>query len=255
VFGGAGSIGSAVARQMVAEGAEVFVTGRHKDKLEAVAKDIASGGGRAHAAVVDAEDAAAVGTFLGRVAQQAGRLDIVFNAMGPNAADYANGVPAVGLTLDQYMLPLTSLVKSQFITAQAAARVMTRQKSGVIIFITGSPARGHVPGATAIGTAFGAIETFMENLAVEVSPEGVRAVCLRTTANQDTKVIQESMELMARHMGQTKDQVAAMMSGFNFLKTPAKVADTAHAVAFLASDQARLMTGTVVNSSAGAALD
>jgi len=45
------------------------------------------------------------------------------------------------------------------------------------------------------------------------------------------------------------------MAGFNFLKTPANIADTAKLAAFLASDQARLMTGTVVNSSAGAALD
>lgn len=73
---------------------------------------------------------------------------------------------------------------------------MVKQRSGVIIFLTGSPARGHVEGATAIGAAFGAIETLMENLAVEVSPAGVRAVCLRTTANTDSRSIQQTMDLI-----------------------------------------------------------
>jgi hypothetical protein len=56
------------------------------------------------------------------------------------------------------MVPLTTIVKSQFITARAAARQTVKQRSGVIIFVTGSPVRGHMEGATAIGAAFGAID-------------------------------------------------------------------------------------------------
>ena len=63
------------------------------------------------------------------------------------------------------------------------------------------------------------------------------------------------MEFMTGQMNITKEQAVAQIAGFNFLKTPASIADTAKLAAFLASDQARLMTGTVVNSSAGAALD
>jgi len=132
---------------------------------------------------------------------------------------------------------------------------MVKQRSGVIIFLTGSPARGHVEGATAIGTAFGAIETFMENLAFEVSPTGVRSVCLRTTANIDSRSIQQTMDALAAKTGATKDQLTAGIAGLNFLKLPAGISDTAKAAAFLASDRARLFTGTVVNSTAGAALD
>jgi 3-oxoacyl-[acyl-carrier protein] reductase len=71
---------------------------------------------------------------------------------------------------------------------------MVKQRSGVIIFVTGSRARGHVPGATAIGAAFGAIENLTENLAVEVSPFGVRVVCVRTLANIDSRTIQDRFE-------------------------------------------------------------
>jgi 3-oxoacyl-[acyl-carrier protein] reductase len=63
------------------------------------------------------------------------------------------------------------------------------------------------------------------------------------------------VEAQASQMNISKEQAVAMMAGFNFLKVPAKVADTAKLAAFLASDHARLMTGTVVNSTAGAALD
>jgi len=75
------------------------------------------------------------------------------------------------------------MVKSRFITARAAARQMVKQRSGVIVLVTGSPARAHSPGVTGIGAAFGAMETLTENLAFEVSPFRVRVACLRTLAN------------------------------------------------------------------------
>jgi 3-oxoacyl-[acyl-carrier protein] reductase len=116
---------------------------------------------------------------------------------------------------------------------------------------TGSTARGHVAGGTSLGIAFGAIETLMENLAFEVSPKGVRVVCLRMTANVDSNAIRNT----ARAMKLSEEQFSTMLANLNFLKTPAKIADTAKAVAMIASDRFRLLTGTVVNSSAGAALD
>jgi NAD(P)-dependent dehydrogenase (short-subunit alcohol dehydrogenase family) len=255
VFGAGGSIGGAVAKQFAAEGAEVFVSGRTRGSVDAVAREINAGEGHAHAAVVDALDEAAVEEYLDGIARQTGRLDVVFNAVGPAAREYGNGKHAVDLTVEEYMVPLTRIVKSQFITARAAARRMVPQKSGVIIFLTGSPARGHVAGGTAIGTAFGAIETFMENLAFEISPAGVRSVCLRTTANTDSRAIQQTMDIFAAESGASREQLIAGIANLNFLKVPASVADTAKAAAFLASDRARLFTGTVVNSTAGAALD
>ncbi len=255
VFGAGGSIGAAVAREFAAEGAEVFLAGRTKSNVEAVARQISTDGGRARAAVIDAADDAAVDEYLDGIVKHAGSIDVVFNAVGPLAQEYGNGKNAVDLTIEEFMVPLTTVVKSQFITARAAARRMVEQHSGVIIFLTGSPARGHVAGATAIGAAYGAIESFTENLAVEISPAGVRAVCLRTTANADSRTIQDTMDAMVSRMNITRDQAIARIADLNFLKVPAGVSDTAKAAAFLASDRARMMTGTVVNSTAGAAAD
>jgi NAD(P)-dependent dehydrogenase (short-subunit alcohol dehydrogenase family) len=255
VFGAGGSIGAAVAMEFAAEGARVFLAGRTKASLEAVAERITSAGGETQTTVVDALDDAAVNRYLDDVAKRTGKIDVVVDLTGPLANEYGNGKVAVELPVDEFMAPLTTIVKSHFITARAAARHMINQRSGVIIFVTGSPARPHVPGATAIGAAFGAIENLTGNLAFEVSPLGVRVVCLRTVANVDSRPIQDTMEFVSRRMNITKEQAIGQVALSNFLKVPATVQDTANAAVLIASDRARMLTGTVVNASAGAALD
>jgi NAD(P)-dependent dehydrogenase (short-subunit alcohol dehydrogenase family) len=255
VFGAGGSIGAAVAKEFAAEGARVFLAGRTKPSLEAVATQIAATGGVVSTTVVDALDDTGVNRYLDDVANQTGKIDILVDLTGPLASEYGNGKVAVELPVDEFMAPLEKVVKSHFITARAAARHMIKQKSGVIIFVTGSPARPHVPGATAIGAAFGAIENLTGNLAFEVSPMGVRVVCLRTVANVDSRPIQDTMEFVASRMNITKEQAIGQVALSNFLKVPATVQDTANAAVLIASDRARMMTGTVVNASAGAALD
>src|SRR6266851_245737 len=255
IFGAGGSIGAAVAKEFAAEGAQVFLVGRTKPNLEDVAKQINASGGAAQAAVLDTLDDAAVNRYIDGIVAQTGKIDIVLDVTGPLAKEYGNGKTAVDLPVEEFMVPLSTMVRSRFITARAAARHMMKQHSGVIIFVTGSPARGHVPGATAIGAAFGAIENLTENLAFEVSPSGVRVVCLRTLANVDSRSIQDTMEFVAGQLNITKDQAMAQISQSTFLKVPATVQDTANAAVLLASDHARMLTGTVVNATAGAALD
>ena len=193
VFGAGGSLGAAVAREFAAEGADLYLSGRTRSTVDAVFKQITADGGRAQAEVIDALDDAAVNAYLDKVVRQAGTIDIVYNATGPLASEYSNGGLALDLTVDQFMLPTTTIVRSNFITARGGARHMVNQRSGVILFVTGSPARGHVRGATAIGAAFGALENLTENLAIEVGPLGVRVICLRTLANLDSRTIMDSM--------------------------------------------------------------
>ena len=255
IFGAGGSIGAAVAKEFAAEGADVYLAGRSKPKVDAVAREISANGGRAHVAVVDVTDPLAVEAYLDTVTSEAGGIDAVFNAAGPPPADYGNGKLGVELSPEEFSVPFAQMVRPQFITARAAARRMTERGTGVILFQSGSPARGHVNGGVAIGTAFGAIETLAENLAFEVSPLGVRVLCLRTTANADSVVIGQTLDILSEKMGISRDEMEARLAGLNFLKISASVRDTARALAFLASDRARTFTGTVVNASAGAALD
>jgi NAD(P)-dependent dehydrogenase (short-subunit alcohol dehydrogenase family) len=220
-----------------------------------VAKRVTNEGGLAHAVAIDTLDEDAVNQYIDGIVNQTGKVDIILEAAGPVAREYGNGKNAIHLPIEEFMVPLTTMVKSRFITARAAARHMIKQHSGVIIFVTGSPARPHVPGATAIGAAFGAIENLTGNLAFEVSPLGVRVVCIRALANIDSRSIQDTMDFLAGQLKITKDQAMAQIAQSNFLKVPATVQDTANAAVLVASDHARMMTGTVVNATAGAALD
>jgi len=255
VFGAGGSIGSAVAKEFAAEGAEVFLAGRTKSNVEEIARQITATGGKAQAAALDVFDDSTVIEYVDGVVKLTGKIDIVLDASGPLAKEYGNTKLAVDLPVDQFMVPLQTMLKSRFITARAAARQMIKQHSGVIILVTGSPARPHVPGATAIGAAFAAMENLTQNLAFEVSPSGVRVVCLRTTANVDSRSIQDTMTLVAGQLNITEDQAMEQIAQYNFLKVAATVQDTANAAVLIASDRARMMTGTVVNATAGAALD
>ena len=255
VFGAGGSIGAAVAKEFAAEGAEVFLAGRTKATVEEVAKEIVATGGRAQTVAIDSTDDAAVNQFIDNIVKEAGKIDIAIDFAGPLAKEYGNGRMAVDLPIEEFMVPLTTMVRSRFISARAAARQMIKQHSGVIIFVTGSPARPHVPGATAIGAAFGAMENLAANLAFEVSPFGVRVVCLRTVANIDSRSIQDTMDVVAGQLNITKDQAMAQIAQSNFLRVAATVQDTANAAVLIASARARMLTGTVVNATAGAALD
>lgn len=119
---------------------------------------------------------------------------------------HGNGKVAVELAVEKFMAPLATIVRSRFITARAAARRMIAQKSGAIVFVMGRAARPRAPGATAIGTAFGAIENLTGNLAFEVSPIRVRVVCLQTVADIDSRSIQDTMDFVACRLNITKEQ-------------------------------------------------
>jgi NAD(P)-dependent dehydrogenase (short-subunit alcohol dehydrogenase family) len=251
VFGAGGSIGTAVATAFVSEGAEVFLSGRNGGGLEALEKEIASAGGRAHSKVVDALDDDAVQDYLQAVAGRAGRIDIALNATGPRVSEYGNGKHAVDLSVEEFAVPVNTVLKSQFITARGAARHMVTQGDGVIILLTGSPAKPHLPGTTAIGAAFGAVETLTRTMAIELGPAGVRVVCLRTAANPDSRTIQETADLL----GNMRDAVFEGLAASTMLRVSPTTADTARAAVALAGDRLKMMTGTVLNASAGAVPD
>lgn len=71
---------------------------------------IESAGGKADASVVDALNDDAVAKYVEQVAAKAGGIDIEFNAVGPNPRDYGNGKPAVDVTIDEYMVALSTIL-------------------------------------------------------------------------------------------------------------------------------------------------
>jgi enoyl-[acyl-carrier-protein] reductase (NADH) len=131
---------------------------------------------------------------------------------------------------------------------------MVRQHQGVILFLTAVPAvRG--PGTSAIGSAFGAMESLLRCLTVELGPEGVRVVGIRSGPMVETRTIQQSFEHVAHQLSVDKEQVVAMQEQASPLRSSPTVADTARLAAFLASDWARALTGVIVNGSSGRVTD
>jgi 3-oxoacyl-[acyl-carrier protein] reductase len=255
VFGAGGSIGSAVARELASAGAELFLAGRTAGSVAETARQIGAAGGQAYPQTLDTLDHAAVDAFVGSVVERAGSVDIAMNATGPRIIEYGNGKSSVDLSTDEFMVAVDSVLRSNFNTARAAARHMSKQGAGVIIFLTGSPARPHGPGTTAIGAAFGALENLTRTMAIELGPAGVRVVCLRTAANPDSRTIQETADAVSAMANITKEQMLDSLADATLLKASPTTSDTAKTAAFLASDHARTLTGTVLNASAGACTD
>ncbi len=79
IYGAGGAIGGAVARAFAREGARVFLAGRNRETLEAVATDIRATGGSAEVTVVEALNERAVDEHARAVAVQAGSIDVSFN--------------------------------------------------------------------------------------------------------------------------------------------------------------------------------
>jgi 3-oxoacyl-[acyl-carrier protein] reductase len=183
IYGGGGSIGGAVARAFGREGARVFLAGRTQAKLDAVAEDIRSEGGKAETAEVDALDEKAVDEHADGVAAAAGSLDVSFNLITHPAV---HGTPLAEMEVDDFMSSVVTALRSSFITSRAAARHMVRQKSGVILTFGGSgdPMRDYYIGGTQV--AFEALEVLRKQLAVELGKQRIRTLTLRTSGVPET---------------------------------------------------------------------
>ncbi|WP_290060431.1 SDR family NAD(P)-dependent oxidoreductase [Amycolatopsis solani] len=241
VYGAAGRIGSAVAAAFAGEGATVFLAGRTLSRLEEVAGRIRAKGGAAETAEVDALDERAVDEHADAVAARGG-LHVSFNLI---AHGDVQGTPLVDMALADYERPVLTAVRTQFLTARAAARHMTEQRSGVILLFggAGDPVREFPVGGLQV--AFHALEAMRRQLAAELGPRGIRTVTLRTGGIPEV--------LPAEFPG--RDKIEASIVGQTMLGRAATLADIGAVAAFVASDRARTMTASTVNVSCGALVD
>jgi len=254
IFGAGGEVGAGVAKEFVHQGARVHLSGRTGAHLQTLADAISDEGGVADATELDALDEAAVNDYLDKVVAAEGQVDVVFNAMGPQAAEYGNATSTMDLAVEKFMLPISTIVASQFITARSAARHMLRQGAGAVIFLSATPSRG-APNTSAIGAAYGALESMTRSLAVDLSPRGVRVVCVRSMGMAETRVMQQTYELGGNAMGVPKETVAEVVTSRALLGRSPSLVETAKLISFLASDEAGAITGAIVNSSCGQVLD
>lgn len=240
IYGAGGSIGGAVARAFAREGARVFLTGRTQAKLDRLAADIRAMGGLAESAVVNALDARAVDAFVDGVAEKTGRVDISFNLI--DVGDVQQ--PLMEISLDDFLQPITTAMRSHFITSRAAARHMIARREGVILAFGGDGPQT-LPGLGGFKIALDAIEGLRRQWACELGAYGIRVVTLKTGGIPESI----SPEFAEREV------ITASIEQETLLRRAATLSDVGNVAAFVASDLARSMTSTEVNISCGALVD
>lgn len=250
LYGAGGAVGSAVARAFAREGAKLFLTGRHVASVESVAKDIAPAGGHTETAEVDALDERAIDRHLQSVIDKAGRVDVSFNAIGiPNTM--LQGVPLAELPVEQFSLPIETYTRSYFLTARLAARRMVAKRSGVIMTVTSIPSRTGISLMGGVGPAMSAVEALTRDLSAELAPHGIRVVGLRPQGMPESGTIKEVFGLHAKAWGVSWEQFHELIAGRTHARRLTTLAEMANTAAFMASDEASGLTGTVINMSLG----
>ncbi|AYY15216.1 SDR family oxidoreductase [Actinobacteria bacterium YIM 96077] len=239
IYGAAGAIGGAIARAFAREGASVYLGGRTRDKLEPLADGIRAKGGMADVGTVDVTDEEAVNAYVDAIAAQAGHVDISVNVIG--LGDVQQPLPEISVA--DFLQPVTTAVRTHFLTTKAASRHMMRQRSGVVLAFGGAGATT-MPGLGGFVVALDAIESLRRQWACDLGPYGIRVVTLKSAGIPET--IPEDFP--------NRDQIVAGLPPA-LLGERATLEDVGNVAAFVASDRARSLTATAVNMSAGAMMD
>jgi NAD(P)-dependent dehydrogenase (short-subunit alcohol dehydrogenase family) len=220
VTGAGRGIGRASALALARAGAGVIAVARTEADLASLSAEAGSG-------ITPWVDDVLSPAFYQRI-EALDRLDILMNNAGGNRP-----MPMVEVDDDTLDHLIGLNIRSAYKVAQAAARVMQRQKSGVIVNM--SSQMGHVgaPRRTVYCMSKHAIEGLTKAMAVELAPDGIRVVAVAPT-----------FVLTPMTEGMFADPAfRTMVMDMIPLRQLATPEDVAAAVVFLASDEARMITG------------
>ncbi len=251
VFCASGTISSAVARAFHAAGATVVLTARRPAEAERLRLEL----GLADPIYpVDVLDESSVTTVLTEVYRVYGRLDSVFNGVGPRAQQAGYGQLATELTLPAFRSAFDLIVGGQFVTGRAAARVWAASgTTGTLVLLSSSLARLKLAGMSGLAAASAAVEGLTRSFAAELAPLGCRAVCINATALAGTRSILETSALQAARLGVSADMINEGMARGGLLgrtPTPAQVADL---IVFAASEFGIVLNSHVIDADCGTA--
>jgi len=175
---------------------------------------------------------------------------VSFNLIG---CGDVQGTPLVAMTADDLLRAMVNGLRSNFRTERAAGRRMIEQGSGVILHLNSASGAGAMPGMGSTGPVDAATEAFMRYLAAEVGPRGVCVCGIWTAGVAETLSEEELTEVDGPNAPEPR-AVVEMIAGMAALRRASWLADVAEVAAFLASDRAAVMTGTMVNATCGLVL-
>jgi len=233
VTGGSRGIGAAIVRRLAAEGAAVaFTYAASADKAQAVAKQIDADGGRALVIQADSADPGAITRAVEQTVRDLGRLDILVN----NAGIFASG-PLEEMTMEQADRLWAVDVRAVFAASQAGARHMT--EGGRIISIGSALAdRVPIPGLTLYAMCKAALTGLTKGLARDLGPRRITATVVHAG-------------LIDTDMNPADGPGAGFLRPVTAVGRYGSVGDIATAVAHLAGDGSRYVTGTAITVDGG----
>jgi 3-oxoacyl-[acyl-carrier protein] reductase len=244
IYGAGGSIGGAVSCALAAAGARVFLTGHRLASLQKIASEITALGGQAEIAEVNALDPTAISDHINSIVGTAGSVDLSFNLI--NTQD-TQDIPLVDMSLDDFIRPINIAMETHFLTTTAAARVMMKQGSGVILSLTATPGGTAYPLVGGFGPACCALEGFSRDLATELGPHGVRVVNIRSAGSPDSRPFVDALA----SGGEEVIAFIKKLEDDTMLKKLPMMNDIANVAVFLASDLSGKITGVTIDVTSG----
>ncbi|MBZ6077912.1 glucose 1-dehydrogenase [Microvirga puerhi] len=234
---GAGSgFGLGIAEKFAAEGAKVAVVDIKEEAAKAAAGQI---GAAALALAADVSKAADVKAAVQKTVETFGRLDIVVN----NAGISHRNRPMLEVDEAEFDRVFAVNVKSIYLFAQAAVPVMRGQGGGVFINVGSTAGIRPRPGLTWYNGTKGAVHLISKSMAVELAPDRIRVCALAPVAGETP--------LLATFMGEDTPQKREQFVNSIPLGRFSKPEDIANAALYLASDEASMITGVVLEVDGG----
>jgi 7-alpha-hydroxysteroid dehydrogenase len=238
VTGSGRGIGRGVALGLAEAGADVVVTARRTNEIDAVVAEVEALGRRAIGIAGDITDADVVRGVVARAVEDLGRLDTwVSNAGG---SEHKGNFRVTEMPDEHWDAQFTLNLRPHFIAAKACAEVMA--PGGSLIGISSTSALGPSPRYAAYGAAKAGMQQLTQTLAIELAPQGIRANALAVGI-----VPTESLRTIG---GVQEEQLPAMaeMVPLGRLGDPM---DVAAAAVYLASPAASWVTGQTLAVAGG----
>jgi 3-oxoacyl-[acyl-carrier protein] reductase len=227
ITGAAHGIGRAIAERFGAEGAHVVVNDLSATEAEAVAQLIEQRGGSALAVAADVSDEMQVDALFDAALARFGALDVLVN----NASLTATERHFLEADVAWWERIIAVNLGSAFLCGRRAARVMARKRSGAIINMSsGGASRAH-RGNAAYDAAKGGVEALTRAMALDLAPYGVRVNAL-VPGSIDSRGMNAEVK---RSRGENIP-----------LGRVGEVEELAGPAVFLASDDARYITGQLL---------
>lgn len=236
VTGGARGIGAATALLLAKRGAKVAVNYvQQEEAAQGVVRQILREGGEAFAVRADVRDPEQVQQMVSQVEGTLGTVDILVS----NANMAFVMKPFLQMGWNDFSQKLNDEMKAAFALTQAVVPAMTERKYGRLIYISSSASEMPTPYLIAHGTAKAALNTFVKYVAQEIGSHGI-------TANLVSPGL-----VLTDASRYTPDAVKEQIVMATPLQRAAVPEDISGAVAFLASEESRFLTGTCTNVNGG----